>query len=477
MFRKHFIRLMIAIGLVLAHTTSDAQEFPIAAGSDSAVCFGGAFDGTNYLVSIMGDSLSQNSIAAQRVSPAGSLVGARISVGRSGIFPGPSVAFDGSNYLLIWMEGNGDVEGQFVSSSGGLVGTPFAIATSASYERAAYSIAFGDSDYLVVFAAGVEHKEYLYGQRVSKSGTLIGSKIQISGNYARENAIAFDGTNYLVTWVRQLDPRGENDIYGQFVGKTGTLTGGNFLIVGGPYYRDNPISLAFDGARYLVAFHEQEFSVQMWNLFARFITTAGAIEETIAISGGAQDPALPVVAFGGDRYLITWMQQSNFSVMGRIYNPSGIPIASPFVIFGSLDNKVPIGWSIYGDNAFLAVATRVDTMWVFTDGDVYGSIIEPVTGIEDEGRQLPEKFALFQNYPNPFNPITTISFTLPERATVSLKVYDLLGREVAALVRDETMLQGSYSKQWDASGISSGIYFYRIQAGSLSDTRKIVLLR
>jgi hypothetical protein len=478
MFRKHLIRLMISASFVLTHTTGNAQEFPIAAGSDSAVCFGGAFDGTNYLVSILGDPISQYGVTAQLVSPAGNLVGTRISVGGSGVFPGGRVAFDGSNYLLIWMEIGGDVNGQFIGPSGDLVGTPFTVATNAAYERGDFSLAFGDSDYLVVFTVGSEHEEYLYGQRVSKSGTLIGSQIQISGNYARENALAFDGTNYLVTWVRQLDPRGENDICGQFIGKTGTLTGGNFLIVGGPYYRDNPISLAFDGARYLVAFHEQAFNVHVWNLFARFITTAGTIEETIAISEGAQDPALPFVAFGDNRYLITWLQQSNLSVMGRFYNPSGIPIASPFVIFGTLDTKIPIiGASIYGGGVFLGVATRIDTMWSFTDGDVYGSIIEPATGIEDENGLLPKKFALFQNYPNPFNPVTTISFTLPEKATVSVKVFDPSGKEIAALVKDETMLQGSYSRQWDASGISSGIYFCRIQAGSFSETRKIVILR
>ena len=88
----------------------------------------------------------------------------------------------------------------------------------------------------------------------------------------------------------------------------------------------------------------------------------------------------------------------------------------------------------------------------------------------------PEQFALAQNYPNPFNPTTNISFTLPSKGFVSLKVFDMLGREVATIVSEE-MSAGSYSKQWNAANISSGIYFYRLQAGSFTETKKLVLLR
>jgi hypothetical protein len=83
---------------------------------------------------------------------------------------------------------------------------------------------------------------------------------------------------------------------------------------------------------------------------------------------------------------------------------------------------------------------------------------------------------LFQNYPNPFNPRTTISFYSPSRLFVSLKVYDLLGREVSTIV-DEELPIGYYPRQWDARGLASGIYFYRLTAGSFIQTRKLVLLR
>ena len=89
---------------------------------------------------------------------------------------------------------------------------------------------------------------------------------------------------------------------------------------------------------------------------------------------------------------------------------------------------------------------------------------------------VPKAFTLFQNYPNPFNPSTNISFSLPSRSFVSLKVFDLLGKEVATIVSEE-MSAGSYSKQWNASKFASGVYFYRLQAGSFTEIKKLLFLK
>jgi hypothetical protein len=98
------------------------------------------------------------------------------------------------------------------------------------------------------------------------------------------------------------------------------------------------------------------------------------------------------------------------------------------------------------------------------------------TSVKQVSAQLPERFALYQNYPNPFNPSTSISFSLQTKSYVSLKVFDALGREVSILVSEE-LTAGTYTKQWNASGLSSGVYFYRIQTGLFTETKKILLLR
>ena len=89
---------------------------------------------------------------------------------------------------------------------------------------------------------------------------------------------------------------------------------------------------------------------------------------------------------------------------------------------------------------------------------------------------LPGEVKLFQNYPNPFNPTTVIRYELPQASEVKLVVYDVLGREVAVLV-NERKLPGRYTVKFDATGVASGVYFYRLQAGSFVEVRKLVVLK
>jgi len=89
---------------------------------------------------------------------------------------------------------------------------------------------------------------------------------------------------------------------------------------------------------------------------------------------------------------------------------------------------------------------------------------------------LPEKSELFQNYPNPFNPSTTIEFTLPKSDFTTLKVYNILGKEVATLV-SKKLNQGHHTQTWNASNFASGVYYYRIQAGNFIQTRKMIYLK
>jgi hypothetical protein len=99
-----------------------------------------------------------------------------------------------------------------------------------------------------------------------------------------------------------------------------------------------------------------------------------------------------------------------------------------------------------------------------------------VTGVDHSMPEAPTEFSLFQNYPNPFNPSTEISYQLPMKSYVTLKVYNVLGKEVATLVNRE-LSAGSYTEKWNASQFASGIYFYKLQAGSSTATMKLVLMK
>jgi len=100
----------------------------------------------------------------------------------------------------------------------------------------------------------------------------------------------------------------------------------------------------------------------------------------------------------------------------------------------------------------------------------------PVNNPKIDDYLIPKHFELAQNYPNPFNPSTTIEFSIPKDASVSMKIYDILGKEVATLV-NEQKAAGTYILNWNASNFSSGIYFYRLNAGEFTETKKMFLVK
>jgi hypothetical protein len=102
--------------------------------------------------------------------------------------------------------------------------------------------------------------------------------------------------------------------------------------------------------------------------------------------------------------------------------------------------------------------------------------LDKMTGVKGNTNQIPVTFSLSQNYPNPFNPSTTISYQLPVMNKVTLKVFDILGREIETLVNEEKTA-GSYKINFNGSKLSSGVYFYQLRAGSFIETKKLVLLK
>ncbi len=108
--------------------------------------------------------------------------------------------------------------------------------------------------------------------------------------------------------------------------------------------------------------------------------------------------------------------------------------------------------------------------------DVPGEYSASMEDPRRTGNALPQEFTLLQNYPNPFKPSTTISFTIPKAANVQLKVFNVLGQEVATLVSG-TLTAGTHSVTFDASRLGSGVYIYRFTGGTFSETRKMVLVK
>lgn len=157
-----------------------------------------------------------------------------------------------------------------------------------------------------------------------------------------------------------------------------------------------------------------------------------------------------------------------FLIAGPRYFGTGTP---------PLENYLDTNLRLITGDARSAVFTTTGT-W-FSSRALTGElryVVSTTTGITNINSGIPEGFNLSQNYPNPFNPNTNIEFAVPEKSYVVLRVYDASGREVAILASGE-FTAGTYRINWDAGNLSSGVYFYRIQSGSFTQTRKLLLVK
>lgn len=185
---------------------------------------------------------------------------------------------------------------------------------------------------------------------------------------------------------------------------------------------------------------------------------------------------------------------------GLAYSPSSLNVSigdtikweGDFSMHPLSSTSVPVGASSFhqGSGTVFTYVVMVAGTYLyqcdvhFASGMI-GSFTAITTGVENGMSSLrPTAFRLEQNFPNPFNPTTVLSFNLPLQSFVTIKVYNLIGQEVATVV-NENMAAGSYSKIWNASSMPSGVYFYKLearqtnggQANTFTETKKLLLLK
>ncbi|MBL7129219.1 MAG: T9SS type A sorting domain-containing protein [Ignavibacteria bacterium] len=146
-------------------------------------------------------------------------------------------------------------------------------------------------------------------------------------------------------------------------------------------------------------------------------------------------------------------------------NITGLSTSQYTVPSGVLNNDTTYYWRV---NAMNGLGTG--------DWSLICHFTTLLTGVPIYSNEIPKEFKLYQNYPNPFNPTTSIKIDIPKSYHSKLTIYNLLGREIAILI-NENYNAGSYILNWDASGIPSGIYFYKIETGSFTDIKRMVLIK
>jgi hypothetical protein len=188
----------------------------------------------------------------------------------------------------------------------------------------------------------------------------------------------------------------------------------------------------------------------------------------------------------GTQLIVQWNRVGNFNAANDTTTTFQIVLdrADTSMTFKYLDVGVT-GLELSGLVAAQASSTGD---WLFLNQFGYPDSTRPRDGrsikmtyagplaVHGQDGGIPAKFVLHANYPNPFNPTTTIRYELPKQVMVSLKVYDLLGQEVASLV-SEVQIAGKHQAVLRGENLSSGVYFYRLQAGEFVDVKKLVLLK
>lgn len=198
------------------------------------------------------------------------------------------------------------------------------------------------------------------------------------------------------------------------------------------------------------------------------------------MGGGGEGENMGTVTSDGGTYTIWRHQQVNQpSIVGTatFWQYKSIrqgPRTSGSITFTNHINA----WANYGMNLGSTWDYQILAVegWGGSNGNANITVSVGSSSSVESQQTIPEGNALEQNYPNPFNPTTTISFSLQSKSYVSLKIFDALGSEVSTLVSQE-LSAGTYSQQWNPGGLSSGMYFYRLQSGLFTETKRLVLLK
>jgi len=355
---------------------------------------------------------------------------------------------DGSGGAIIaWMDyRNGDaaIYAQKVNGAGAMQwtanGVPVTTPLGGSYD---FQIIHEAGGAIISFQSPLGD---IYAQKLNASGlfqwTANGALICAAANAQLFSQLASDGFGgAIITWEdeRNGGSQGPRDIYAQRIDSIGSIVwplDGVGICQTVTYDYDPTIAADGIGGATIVWTDGRSGGVPVnYDIYAQRINAGGTVLWTtngVAVSTAALSQELPLIINDGNNgTIITWQDSRNFATTG------------PDIF-----------------------AQRVRS-----DGTLGGA-----TGVDDDDHSLPTTFTLEQNYPNPFNPATTISFGLPSTIFVSLKVFDVLGKEVSHLLAEE-LAAGMYSQQWKATGLASGVYFYRLQAGKFVETRKLILLR
>ncbi len=316
-------------------SNASVPEFDILSTANDDRAAGAATDGSNYLVGFATGNVGPGNafgIVKSYVVSANGTVGQLESTGRIGA--GPTVTFDGTNYLLVWTDFNSGVPGpvnvfgQFVDPSGNEVGNMFRITTEGQVVHA--GVAFGSGHYLVTYSrVNLNGTVGLYGRFVSTAGVPEDRFLITNGFPGGLNAVATDGTDFLAVWKSGVN---FETVKARLVdGTTGAL-GQVATLNSSPEPSTQAIGVAFTGSNYLVTWSDS-IGLNESNVYGRLVTQAGlGSGPRITIAGAAGQQLGGLVSVLNGNFLVTWLDlqpdPANSTLKGRFFSSTGSPLGT-----------------------------------------------------------------------------------------------------------------------------------------------------
>jgi hypothetical protein len=405
---------------------------------------------------------------------------------------------DGSGgAILTWQDyrsnnGFADIYAQRMSSSGTMLWTANGvnICNQAAAQRGPKLVSDGSNGAIITWYDNRAGNYDIYTQRIGSAGavqwTTNGVATCTAATDQLKPDICSDGAGgVIVTWS---DYRSSTDfnIYAQRIGPGGAIV----WAVDGVVMNNN---VAYDQTDPKIVSDGMSGAIISWtdyrtgttaDIYAQRVNSTGAVQWTatgviICTASGDQIKS-QLVSDGNNGAYITWEDHRNTGnsdiYAGRIASDAQLNwAATGYPICTSVNDQL---------NPMIIINGSLGAVIVWQDYrsgnnfDIYemGFNISGLIGIKKGGTTDPDEFTLSQNYPNPFNPVTVINYQLPKTSSVKLSVYNAMGQEVSILV-NESQNAGNHSIEWNAGAFSSGVYFYRLEAGSFVSNRKMMLIK
>ncbi len=449
----------------------------------------------------------------------------------------PTIVSDSSGGAIITWEdarnGNYDIYAQRVNASGAVQWTAngVAICTATANQNNPVITSDGSGGAIITWWDSRNGNYDIYAQRVNASGavqwTTDGDSIcTVTGNQLYPVIVSDGSGGAIITWYDSRN--GNYDIYAQRVNASGLVqwTANGVAICTAANDQTFPTIVSDGSGGAIITWQDLRGSDQ--DIYAQRVNASGLVQWTangVAIctaTGLQENPTIVPDGLGGA--IITWdnLRNSNYDIYAQhVAADAALPIQLASMSATTLTTGVQLDWTTVSETNSLGfyVERNAPSTGTFTtlsdlipgagtslqqhqyqwtdakvtngsynyrlrlvDLDGTTTYSNPITvtvsgllGVGDT-RSLPTQFALQQNYPNPFNPSTVINYELPTAAYVHLTVYDMLGKEVATLING-TQDAGYKSVQFSAENLPSGIYAYRLTAGSYVEVKKMAILK